>query len=197
MPENHFYKIFYLPPFIYISGEFARRIIRILKFNLKPVVAVALAVYFIYVLMSGIIPDHNPKSNPFYYYTERLDRIVSKNDLVILPSDKRYLVKFYRYFGKGEVLRATSRIAYTDYWSEIWPNRFEFASKTEEFFKSRFENILISERAWSQGEEFLMFSRYNFPGFQPIVLMLEKEHLIVEEKVMGYDGQYLKVRIEE
>jgi hypothetical protein len=42
-----------------------------------------------------------------------------------------------------------------------------------------------------------MFSRYNFPGFQPIVLMLEKEHLIVEEKVMGYDGQYLKVRIEE
>jgi hypothetical protein len=194
MPLNNFYRIFYLPPLIMVWGQFLKSIPG--KKLVKIALVLMLLVLFAYNLTKGIIPDRAIVSNPYFYDTARIDRFVHEGDLVIFPAKDRYRAKFYRYFGKGDAIRATQRIAYMDYWTDIFPKRKEFAKETMDYLKTSYKEIFISERAWGGGEEFILLARYNLPGPFSRLMMIEKERLIVEKEVMGPDGIYFKVRVE-
>jgi len=93
-------------------------------------------------------------------------------------------------------MRVALRIAYMNYWDDIWPKRQEYSNDTMDYLKSNYKEIFISEKAWAEGEEFILLARYNLPGPFSRLMMIEKERLLVEKEVMGPDEVYFKVKVE-
>jgi len=196
MTENHFYRIFYLPPLIAIFGEFLKLVFSRIKFAIKPVTAIAVCAYFIHVLTQGILLDYPERANPFYPDADRVDRFSGVGNLVVFPAEDRYRSKYYRYFGKSDCIRITSRIAYLDYWEDIWPNRDAISDQTAEYLSTNYENILITRRSLEQGELYLLFSTFNLPGEHPEIMMISEDRLVNTGGLQGNDGYYYQMRID-
>ena len=194
--ENHFYRIFYLPPLIAIFGEFLKITFQRIKFAIKPITAIAVGAYFIHVLTMGILMDYPERANPFYSDTNQVDNFSGKNNLVVFSAEERYRTKYYRYFGKNDCIRITSRVAYLNYWDDIWPNRDLISDQTAEHFSANYNNVLITGRSLEQGEQYLLFSTFNLPGKHPEIMMILEDRLVNTGGLQGNDGYYYQMRIE-
>ena len=147
MPENHFYRIFYLPALIAIWAGSVSSFPKEYRIVLKPVLVIALLAFFIFNMVKGIFPEAKAWSNPYLQMTRQIDTFATEKDVVIFPLKDRYFAGIYRYFGEGDALhlqRGTYFIDIDSMYSEI--DKYE--NETVMMLNERYERIFVTRDAF-------------------------------------------------
>ena len=164
MPENHFYRIFYLPALIAIWAGSVSSLPKEYRTVLKPFLVIALIAFFISNFTKGIYPEAKASSNPYLQMAKQIDTFATENDVVMFPLKERYIVGIYRYFGKGDALHIQKGTYFIDIdlmYSEI--DKYE--NETVKMLNNRYKRIFATHNAL----QFAISSRDDTGEIQPVI----------------------------
>lgn len=164
MPENHFYRIFYLPALIAIWAGSISSLPKEYRTVLKPLLVIALFAFFISNFTKGIYPEAKASSNPYLQMTKQIDTFATENDVVMFPLKDRYFAGIYRYFGKGDALhiqKGTFFIGIDLMYSEIG----KYENETVKMLNDRYERIFATHEAFQSA----ISSRDDAGDIQPVI----------------------------
>lgn len=164
IPENHFYRIFYLPALIAIWAGAVSSLPKEYRTVLKPLLVIALIAFFISNLTKGIYPEAKASSNPYLQMIKQIDTFATENDAVIFPPKDRYFAGIYRYFGKGDALHMQKGTYYID--SDLKHSEIgKYENETVNMLHDRYEKIFTTHEAF----QFAMSSRDDSGEIQPVI----------------------------
>lgn len=174
MPENHFYRIFYLPSLIAIWAMAFASLPKEYKKILKPVIAILIALFFINNLTKGIIPESKAENNPYLALTREINSFTTSDDVVIFAPRDRYFTGIYRYFGKGDALHLQTGkyfLGRDRMLSEI--DKYE--SETYEMLKERYHRIYIAREAIDTNIDPFIFTPNNYRLPHPEFMIIHRD----------------------
>jgi hypothetical protein len=148
MPENHFYRIFYLCPLIVIWTGMFSMLGESYKLILKPIVAIAILVFLYLNLTKGIIPQSRIRYNPYLTMTAQLDQVMTERDVVLFPLKDRYFTGIYRYFGKGDAIHLQQGEHFLNR-DELARNFEKYKSETLSMLDDRYDRIFLTQDAFN------------------------------------------------
>lgn len=164
MPGNHFYRIFYMPALITIWAGSVSSFPKEYRAVLKPVLIIALIVFFISNFSRGIFPEAKAWSNPYLLMTKQIDTFATNKDVVLFPLKDRYFAGIYRYFGNGDALhmqRGTYFVDIDSMYSEIG----KYESETVKMLSNRYDRIFVTHDAF----KYAISSRDDSDEIKPVI----------------------------
>jgi hypothetical protein len=165
MPENHFYRIFYLCPLIVIWTGIFSMLGESYKLILKPIVAIAILVFLYLNLTKGIIPQSRIRYNPYLTMTAQLDQVVTEKDVVLFPTKDRYLTGIYRYFGKGDAIHLQQGEHFLNH-DKLEKDFTRYESETLAMLDDRYDRIFLTQDAFNW---LGLDSKSKAPRIDPVV----------------------------
>ena len=194
MPENHFYRLFYLPSLIIILGLSISALPRTYKVILKPLIGILIAVFFIYNFSRGIIPESKAVNNPYLVMTRLIDNFATSNDVAIFAPRDRYFTGIYRYFGKGDALHLQTGKHFLDYDNLMMEiDKYEF--ETLEMLKNRYQRIYVSQDALKSGIDPIIFFTNNYRLPHPKFMVVRREKFQVTKWCKAGEQYFAEVAI--
>jgi hypothetical protein len=196
MPENQFYRIFYLPSLIMVWIRFFRCLPGDYRMILKPVMMILVIVLLYYNASRGIIPETKYINNPWLAMTYQLDeKLVSEKDIVLFAPEDRYFTGIYRYFGKGDAIHTQSGKRLINY-DEMIMNRQKYESETVDMLNSRYERIFLTRAAFESAIDPFIFTPANYTNPHPEFMILGRDRITLVEWHEVYGKYYAEAMIE-
>lgn len=146
MPENHFYRIFYLPALITIWIMLAASLPGTYRSVLKPLVIIFLLAFIGYNFMRGIYPETMAWNNPYLRLTKNIDKLATSKDVVIFSNRERYFTGIYRYFGKGDALHMQKGEHFLER-DLMFEEIDKYENETVKMLKKRYRKIYLTREA--------------------------------------------------
>lgn len=165
IPENHYYRIFYLCPLIVIWTGMFSMLGESYKLILKPLVAIAILVFMYLNLVKGIIPQARIRYNPYLTITSQLDQVMTERDVVLFPYKDRYFTGIYRYFGKGDAIHLQQGEHFLNH-GELERNFGKYESETLAMLDERYDHIFLTQDAFNW---LGLDSKSKAPRIDPVV----------------------------
>ncbi len=185
--EMHF-KLFYLLPLLVL---WTMRIIHVPhKFKTFTAISACILVAFLAIwnFQTGLLPNSKLETNPFLKSVHAIKPVVHGKDLLIFSDHQNYISFLAIYY--TDATAVTMRRKFSKF-AVIDESTDEIEKQTIDFINKHFERILVSDQAFSDMPDPVVFSAHFFPLPHPWLLSISKSSIKKIGEVKTEDGEIL------